>query len=301
MASRRLFDGAQQEIGALPIVAAASASNSLTVELLQGTTVVATRTVSGLTSTEADYAFTLTGGERAAITDQNALRLRITTGTATAVRVTEARVSLTGVAGGGPSEGIVAHGTRSPIRVPRGKPRLRYNGPQRLGQLVSAAEAITATGAVAFGLSVTATGTVAGAVTGTASLAFGLSVSGTGDAGAAPSGLTARGVRRPVRVPRVRARLKYNGPQRLSGLSYLPPVTGTGTLAFGLSITGTGDSGTIPDGLGLITATLTRTRAVRADLTRVPAQNATLSHVHGTATLTRVVASNATLTHRTDD
>ena len=198
-----------------------------------------------------------------------------------------------------PSAGIVAHGPRSPIRVPKGKPRLRHNGPQRLGQLVSAAEAITATGAVAFGFAVTATGTVA--VTGTASLAFGLSVSGTGDAGAAPSGLTARGVRRPVRVPRVRARLTYSGPQRLSGLSYLPPITGTGTLAFGLSITGTGASGTMTTGLGLITATLTRTRAVRADLTRVTARNATLSHVHGTATLTRLVASNATLTHRTDD
>lgn len=200
-----------------------------------------------------------------------------------------------------PSAGIVAHGPRSPIRVPRGKSRLSHNGPQRLGQLVSAAEAITATGAVAFGFNVTATGTVTGVVTGTASIAFGLSVSGTGDVGAAPSGLTARGVRRPVRVPRVRARLTYSGPQRLSGLSYLPPITGTGTLAFGLSITGTGDSGTMTTGLGLITATLTRTRAVRADLTRVTARNATLSHVHGTATLTRLVASNATLTHRTDD
>ncbi len=68
----------------------------LTVALLQGATVIATRIISGLTTTETDYAFVLTAGERAAITDQTALRLRWTLGTATAVRVTEARVSLTG-------------------------------------------------------------------------------------------------------------------------------------------------------------------------------------------------------------
>lgn len=198
-----------------------------------------------------------------------------------------------------PSAGVVAHGTRSPIRVPKGKPRLRYNGPQRLGQRVSADEAITATGTVAFGLAVTATGTVT--VTGTAALAFGLAVSGAGNAGAAPSGLTARGTRRPVRTVKSRRVLRTNGPQRLSGLSYPPPITGTAALAFGLAITGTGTV-SATTGPGLIRALLTYRARHGADLAYTIRHqgDATYQPRHG-ADLTHVTRHGGDLTYATKD
>ncbi len=68
---------------------------SLIVRVMQGDVVVATRTISGLTSTDTDYTFSLTSEERAAITDVATLQL-VTISGATGQRISAARLELTG-------------------------------------------------------------------------------------------------------------------------------------------------------------------------------------------------------------
>lgn len=55
-----------------------SGSTDMKLEVLQNTTVVATRTVTVASTTASDFTVTLTSGEVSAITDRNALRMRIT-------------------------------------------------------------------------------------------------------------------------------------------------------------------------------------------------------------------------------
>lgn len=75
--------GGRLATGTPSVLVKLSATNSTpatyaTIDLLQGTTVIATRTHGPLTTTVTDYNFTLTTGEAAAITDRGNLNLRVT-------------------------------------------------------------------------------------------------------------------------------------------------------------------------------------------------------------------------------
>lgn len=71
-------------------------SEEILVEVYQGVTLVAARTLDALTGTETDYAFALTGPELALVTDPSAVTLRLTYSGSTPVRVTAAQLQFTG-------------------------------------------------------------------------------------------------------------------------------------------------------------------------------------------------------------
>ncbi len=127
----------------------------------------------------------------------------------------------------------------------------------------SSAPNVTASGSVAFGLSVSGAGTATPPpITGTASVAFGLTVSASGTV--TPPPLGARGITRPIRgatdprqarrrpspllvaarasVPPINATgaALFALSTDASGTATPPPITGTGTVAFGLTVTATG-------------------------------------------------------------
>ncbi len=82
------------------INASAAGTPSLLVEILQGATVVATRTLTGFTSTVTPTNIVLTSGELALVTDPNTLTVRFTHQGGGIIQITSAAITLTGTVSG---------------------------------------------------------------------------------------------------------------------------------------------------------------------------------------------------------
>jgi len=152
--------------------------------------------------------------------------------------------------GSEPTSGLVARGVVKPVRVRTGRDaRPRAILTRQIE--ASAPAAITGTGEALFGLTVDGSGTATPPpITGTATALFGLTVTATGTVPASGGGLVGRGVVRPVRGRRDPRTSVRTGPQQLARTAF--DVTGTGTAAFGLTVTGAGTV-TVPTATGTAT------------------------------------------------